>query len=160
MNYRLIFIFLLSNLTVFSQQDSLIITTNLSADSIYVSNQKVDFSTINDSILKMQVDRNNDSIENKLVIYSGNKIYETPLPVDPVTTFHAEWTTRDPKHPLKIRMALQKGNWVLIRADGSAVNSISPLIVYSASGELILKESYGVSVYEKKKKNSKRKTHG
>lgn len=159
MNYQLIFVFLLTGTTAFSQQDSLIITTDLSADSIYASGKKLDFSKTNYSILKMQVDRKNDSTDNKLVIYSGNKIYETSLPADPVTTFHAEWTTRDPKDPLKIRMSVQKGNWVQTRADGSAVNSTSSLIVYSASGELILKESYGVSVYEKKKKNSKRKTY-
>lgn len=43
MNYQLIAVFLLTHLTVFSQKDSLILTTDLPADSIYVSNQKLDF---------------------------------------------------------------------------------------------------------------------
>lgn len=160
MNYQLIAIFLLTHLTVFSQKDSLILTTDLSADSIYVSNQKLDFSRVNDSILKMHVDRNNDSIDRKLVIYSGNKIYETSLPMNPATTFHPEWGTRDPKYPLKIRMSVKKGNWVLTNADGSAVNTISSLGVYHASGDLIPEESYGVHLSETKKKNSKRKPRG
>lgn len=158
MNYQLIAVFLLTHLTVFSQKDSLILTTDLPADSIYVSNQKLDFSRVNDSILKMQVDLNNDSIDRKLIIYSGNKIYETSLPMNPATTFHAEWGTRDPKSPLKIRISVKKGNWVLTKADGSVVNTMSSLGVYHTSGDLIPEESFGIYSSETKKKNSKRKT--
>lgn len=105
----------------------------------------------------MQVDRNNYSTDSKLIIYSGNKIYETSLPINPVTTFHPEWGTRDPKYPLKIRISIKKENWVLINADGSAVNTMSSLGVYHASGDLIPEESYGIHLSETKKKTSRRK---
>jgi|GEM_PF-2537950 len=158
MNHRLAFVFFLVSLTGFSQQDLLVITTDLSVDSISVSNRKPDFSQLNDTLIQMKVDRHKDSTDDRLIIYSEKKTYETNLPTDPATAFPAEWSVRDPHYPVTIRMSVKKGQWVLMTADGSAVNMLSSLTVYGPSGDFIPEESYGVHLIgmRKKKRNSKK----
>jgi len=158
MNYYLALASFLLSFTGFSQQDSLVITTRLPVDSIYAANRKVDFLQVNDTLVKMGIDCNGVSADDKLAIHSGEKRYEISLPKDPATAFPAEWTVRDPNDPITIRMSVKKGEWVVMRADGSAVNVLSSLIVYERSGDLILEESSGITTVRTKTRSPRVKT--
>lgn len=159
MNCFFTILFLIFSFTGFSQQDIYFVKTNLSVDSLTVSNRDFHFFKVNDSVQKITIDRNTDSTVAKLLIYSEKKTYEIALPTNPVTEFPTEWNQRDPKYPVTMRISVEKGKAVLMRADGSAVNMSSSLIVCGPSGDIIKKESFGI-VTPGKKSESVNHFHG
>jgi len=158
MNYLITAVLFLNSFIGYSQQDSLIITSGISIDSIYNGNHKLDFSRVNDTVMKMSIERNLNLVDNRLIIHSGNIRYETNLPQDPVTDFPAEWSTRDPKNPINLQMDVNKGTCVTMSASGSAVNMLLPLATYNAEGVLISDESCCIHVEKPGRK--KRKVRG
>ena len=139
-------LFILAFSAVYSQSDSLLITTKLTVDSLFCGSRKLEYIQANDSLLRSSVERNEELSHNNLVIYSREKRYEIDLPADPIATFPAEWSERKAEYPVTLYITVNKGEWVTMTASGSAVNLLSPLTVYDKHGNVISNESTGVQI--------------
>ncbi len=149
MNHLVTTVFFLFSFIGLSQQDMFVVTTDISVDSIYYMDHKLNHLIESDSVLSMKAERNHDTVARDLTIYSNQKTYQVSIPANLTEVFEAEWVKRDPKNPISILMTIKKGDCVFFKADGSAVNMMSSLIVLDSKGEWIEDECCGV--YQAKK---------